>query len=334
MRDGIPDSMTAVQVDAPNSLLQIRQLPIPQPKKGQVLVRMSAVPINPSDLIAISGFSYKGERRYPFTLGLEGSGTVVQTGGSMYSRTLIGRRVACSIPVGENGTWSEYVLTSEMLCVPLSKHVDFDQGSMLLANPLTAIAVIDMVRAGNHQALINTAAAGALGTMIIRMGKRNRIPIINVVRRKAQADVVRARGGENVLCSSDSDFDQQLSALVKKHNATLFLDAVGGDITRHLVDVAPYASTIVLYSRLSPELNVFDGRTVAVKHLTVKGWFLPNWINEKRLPQQLMLFRKAQSLLNSDLRTYVHRRLPLKDAQSAVDEYAKDMSVGKTLLMA
>ncbi len=88
--------MHAVQLDEPNGKLNLRELPVPRLQAGQVLVRMAAAPINPSDLGALSGMSYSGKRQFPFTPGLEGSGTVVEAGEGMIPRLLKGRRVACS----------------------------------------------------------------------------------------------------------------------------------------------------------------------------------------------------------------------------------------------
>ena len=76
----IPATMQAVQLDQPGRELALREIPVPHPQAGQVLIHMAAAPINPSDLGALSGLSYRGERKFPFTPGLEGSGTVVASG--------------------------------------------------------------------------------------------------------------------------------------------------------------------------------------------------------------------------------------------------------------
>ena len=80
--------MHAVQLDQPGGKLALREIPVPRPQAGQVLIRMAAAPINPSDLGALSGLSYRGERKFPFTPGLEGSGTVVAAGDGFLPRLL------------------------------------------------------------------------------------------------------------------------------------------------------------------------------------------------------------------------------------------------------
>jgi NADPH2:quinone reductase len=330
----IPSTMKAVQLDEPNGELTLREIPVPHPRAGQVLIRMAAAPINPSDLGELTGLSYSGDRKYPFTPGSEGSGTVVEAGDGLMSRFLKGRRVACNASLARYGTWAEYTVTSAHLCLPLSKKVSLEQGAMLLVNPLTAMAMFEIVKSGKHRAVVSTAAASALGGMLLQLGKRHNTPIIHVVRRDAQVDLVRKRGGEYILNSSETDFPEQLRAMAHKLGATLFLDAIGGGMTQQLADAAPIGSTILLYSKLSREDCVIDPFTALVKNLHFDGWFLPNWIGEKNLFQVLQLSRQVQSILATDLQSKIHRRVPLSAAQQALETYIDNMTAGKMLLVA
>jgi len=330
----IPSTMRAVQLDKPNGSLSLREIPVPRPQAGQVLIRMAAAPINPSDLGSLSGLSYSGKRQFPFTPGVEGSGTVVVAGEGMMSRLLNGRRVACIAPLTGNGTWAEYMVTAGQACIPLNKNVSLEQGSLLIVNPLSALAILEIAQRGNHRAMVSTAAASALGGMLVRLGKRRQFPIIHVVRRQAQADWVRGLGGEYVLNSSDADFVEQLRTLAHKLNATLLLDAISGSMTQQLVDAAPFGSTILLYSRLSGEASSIDVPTAFIKNLHFDAWFLPNWFGKKNFLQALQLSQQAQSLLATDLQSPIHKRLPLEAAQKALETYVNDMSAGKILLVA
>ena len=329
----IPATMHAIRLVEPNGSLTLQELPVPRPGAGQVLVRMAAAPINPSDIGQLAGWGYDGNMKFPFTPGIEGSGTVVAAGAGFLPGLLKGRRVACSALAG-NGTWAEYMVTSAQLCGPLNGSVSLERGAMLLVNPLSALAILEIAARGKHRALVSTAAASALGAMLLRLGKRRGLPIIHIVRRRAQVDVVRANGGEHVLNSSDADFEAQLRALADKLSATLFLDAIGGSFTQQLAQAAPNGSTLLLYSRLSGQDCVIDSRTALVKHLRFEGWFLANWIREKNLLQVLNLSRQAQSLLSSDLQSPIQQRLPLAEAQQAVAAYLQNMTAGKILLVA
>ena len=334
MNTSIPSTMRAIQLDEPNGKLTLREIPVPRPGAGQVLIRMAAAPINPSDIGSLSGSSYSGIRQFPFTPGLEGSGTVIEAGEGLMPRLLNGRRVACIALLTGDGTWAEYMVTSAATCIPLNRNVSMEQGAMLVVNPLTALGIFEIAERGKHRAIVSTAAASALGGMILRMGKRLGIPIIHVVRRQEQVDLIRAQGGETILNSSDADFPEQLQTMAKRLQATLFLDAIGGGMTKTLAEAAPYGSTILIYSRLSQEDSILDARTAFVKQLHFDGWFLGNWFREKNFLQALRLSGQAQALLATDLGTPVQKRIPLSAAEQGLEMYTRNMTAGKILLVA
>lgn len=331
MQNPVPDTMQAVQQDAPEGNLVLRELPVPRPGPGEVLVRMAAAPINPSDRGALSGLSYGDPRTYPFVPGIEGSGTVVASGGGLLPRLLRGKRVACSAIIGGDGTWAEYMVTSAQLCIPLKRDVDLEQASTLLVNPLTALAMIEIASKGKHRAIVNTVAASNLGGMILRLAQQRAIPVVNIVRRAEQVDVVRSRGAEYVLNSSEPGFVEQLLDRVQALKPTLFLDAIGGQMTQQLANVAPFGSTILMYSKMSEENSVIDPFMAVVKDLRFVGWFLPNWLGTKNLAQSLLLTQRAQKLLATDLASTIGRRVPLSSAQEALDSYVQGMTNNKVL---
>ena len=105
-------------------------------------------------------------------------------------------------------------------------------------------------------------------------------------------------------------------------------------MTKTLAEAAPNGSTILIYSRLSAEDSLLDARTALVKQLHFDGWFLGNWLREKNFLRALRLFGQAQSLLATDLRSLVHKRIPLSAAKQGLEMYTGDMTAGKILLVA
>jgi NADPH:quinone reductase-like Zn-dependent oxidoreductase len=295
---------------------------------------MAAAPINPTDLGALAGATYSGSRRYPFIPGVEGSGVVVEVGAGLRARWLKGQRVACSAMIPGDGTWAEYMVTSAYRCTPLRRKVTLEMAAMLLVNPFSALAIFDIAKRGRHHAIVSTAAASALGRMILRLGKRYGIPVVHVVRRQAQVELISEMGGEHVLNSSEPGFVEQLRTLAQRLQATLFLDAVGGIMTQQLAEAAPFGSTILLYSPLSSQRSSIDSLSAAVRDLHFQGWFLPNWLRDKSFLQLFRLSMRAQALLGTDLQSPVHKRLPLAAAQEGVEMYMRDMTAGKILLVA
>ena len=201
------EMMKAIRQREPGAKLQIESIPIPEPGPGEVLVRMSASPINPSDLASIAG-TYM-VRSWPFTPGLEGSGTIVKAGSGLLPRLRLGKRVACSPNAGGDGTWAEYMKTSVMKTVPIPGNIDLEQGSMMLVNPMTAMAFIHMYEEGVHTAMVNNAAASSLGKMLIRLAANRNIPLINIVRKEKQVQELKGIGALHVLNSSSDSFEDE-----------------------------------------------------------------------------------------------------------------------------
>jgi NADPH2:quinone reductase len=138
----LPVKMKAVFVERPGGPLVIKELDIPQPGPGEVLIKIAAAPVNPSDIIRIKN-AHSEHDLGSFIPGLEGSGTVVSAGKGVLPRLWLGKRVSCSSQSPAGGTWAEYMVTSATKCFPLSNKVTDEQGSMSIVNPLTALAFFE-----------------------------------------------------------------------------------------------------------------------------------------------------------------------------------------------
>lgn len=332
MTPALPAVMQAVQLDAPGARVVVRECAVPKPGPGEVLIRMAASPINPSDLAFLMGSG--PQKQFPAVPGIEGSGTVVAAGTGLLPRFLLGKRVACAAAPTSGGTWAEYMATPARRCVPLKRGVSLGQGAMLLVNPLTALAFFDIAKRGKHAAIVSTAAASALGRMIARLGARNGVPIINIVRRQSQVELLRSMGAEYALNSSDSDFMAQLHTLTHQLNATLLLDALAGKQTQQLLAAGPARSTVVVYGYLTREPSIIDAAPLAYEEKRLAGFYLPNWLAKRSLLQILRDTSRVQQLAGTDLQTTVQKRLPLSAVQQGLDLYQRSMTAGKVLLVA
>jgi NADPH:quinone reductase-like Zn-dependent oxidoreductase len=205
---------------------------------------------------------------------------------------------------------------------------------VLIVNPLTAVAFLDIARGGRHAAIVNNAAASALGRMIIRLGRRSGITTISIVRRHEHVGVLKALGADYVLNSDDVHFPSTLRDLAHRVRATLAFDAVGGAQTRMLVEAMPFGSTVVVYAGLTGEPSTFDALALAGEQKTITGFYLPNWMAARGLPALLRDIRRVQHLVATDLQTAIRDRFPLSAAQTALDMYEADMTAGKVLLVA
>ena len=223
----------------------------PQPQPHQVLVRVEAAPLNPSDLALLLALADPGDARVedtpdgpvvaarvpvavmpslrarlgrPMPVGNEGAGVVVAAGDAPEARALLGQRVGFA---GE-GTYGEQALAAAQVCLPLPEGATAADGAASFVNPFTALGMVETMRGEGHTALVHTAAASNLGQMLNRICLADGIDLVNVVRRREQADLLRDLGARHVVDSSAESFMADLVEAIRATGATLAFDAVGG----------------------------------------------------------------------------------------------------------
>ena len=310
MADSIPDRMHALVLheyceDIAEAIdsLKVEQRSVPALKRGQVLVRVEAAPCNPSDLLLLQG-KYGSLKTLPTVPGWEGAGTVVASGGGPLAWWLMGKRVACGQQEDRDGTWAQYVVANAAECIPLKRQLCMKQAASLIINPLTAMGLLETARRGGHRAAIQTAGASQLGRMLVAMASELNFPVINVVRREAQVELLKSMGAAHVLNSSDDDFVERLGAIAAELQATAAFEAIGGEMTGTLFNVLPEGSTVFVYGALSeaacdnidPIELIFHGKTVT-------GFYLGVWLRERGSLDVLRAASRAQQrIANSKLR--------------------------------
>jgi NADPH2:quinone reductase len=330
----VPDQMTAVVLDSYSGAkaLRVEQRPVPKPGKDEVLVKVAASPINPSDLAFLDG-NYGFDNPPPVIPGGEGSGTVAAVGPGALGRYFLGKRVACLNQGKGNGMWAEYVVTSAKGgAFPLHQSVSLEQGAMSIINPLTASAFLKIAKEGRHKTIVLTAAASSLGQMVNRLGRSEGIQVINVVRRDAQVGLLKEQGATVVLNSSTADFGQQLHDACRQADAHLAFDAVAGPMTRQLLDALPEHSQVTVYSCLSREGPQAGADHIIFEDKAVDGFWLGPWISRMNLIQILLLWRRAQKLMATALKSEIRAQYPFQEAKQAVQDYLSQMTGGKMLL--
>ena len=335
MSHEIPDQMTVVVLDSYDGAdaLRVEERPVPKPGTDEVLVKIAAAPINPSDLAFLEG-KYGFDKQPPTIPGGEGSGTVVAVGPGAMGRYFLGKNVACLSSGEREGTWGEYVVASTRGGVfPLNKSVNLEQGAMSVINPLTASAFLEITKEGGHKSIVLTAAASSLGQMVNRLARRAGVQVINIVRDVDEAEILKTQGATVVLNSTDPEFDGELRALCHQHNAHLAFDAVAGPLTAQLLKALPVNSKVIVYSCLSRQSPHTVVDEIIFRGKTITGFWLGPWLYEnKNLFQILMLWRRCQDLIGTDLKSEIRTRYPFQDAKKAVREYTNQMTGGKILL--
>lgn len=224
---------------------------VPEPGPDEVVVRVEATPLNPSDLgllfgaadlstLKVGGSAARPvvtarvpERAMPamaarvghaMPVGNEGAGTVVGAGGSPEAQALVGRVVA----VIGGAMYAQYRVIKARECLPLPAGTAPAAGASCFVNPLTALGMVETMRREGHTALVHTAAASNLGQMLNRICLKDGIGLVNVVRKPDQAALLRAQGAAHVVDSSSETFMAELTEALVATGATIAFDATGG----------------------------------------------------------------------------------------------------------
>jgi NADPH:quinone reductase len=332
MKNIIPHQMKAVFVNPENGLLLIKMVDVPVPQKGEVLVKMLAAPINPSDLAKIR--EIKADETQDFIPGIEGCGTVVAAGKGILPRLFSGRRVACSAKYKTSGTWAEYMVTLAGSCFPAAKIISNEQASMALVNPMTALAFLDYARKNKYKAVINTTANSALGKMTAALCEKRHIQVLNIVWNNEGVNELKKLNYKYILNSNETDFLFKLKEWCVKMNATLMLDAIGGELINRVLDYLPANSTIIIYGNLSQGKVEFLPTQLLRENKKLTGFFLGQWIHEKGMLKTILNLLKVNRLLKKGMETRIQASFSLDDIQKAVEMYEKNMSKGKVLIIA
>lgn len=312
--------------------LRLVDRPRPEPQRGEALVRVACAPVNPADVMSISG-TYLHRPKLPFVPGMVGVGEVVGHRAGLLGAMLKGRRVVMSTRPGRDGTWAEYAVTSVALCVPLTKGLRDEDAVNLIANGATAIGLVETLRQGGHKAAVLTAPGGDLGRMVNALARSHGLSLVNVVRSESQLAVLRELGAVHIVNAADGDFQHRLEALVKQTRATAAIDAIAGDTTRSLMAALPRGGTVYVVGRLSGQPLRFDGLEFLVgKQLTLKGFDITSWLFSQNLPRRLQIANRARKLIDDGHRTRVQHRSSLEDGARNLAALTQYTTGGKTLL--
>ncbi len=231
--------------------LSLASVPVPEPGPDEVIVRVEASPINPSDLGLLVGAAdmttakASGTKDQPVVtakvpeggmramagrldesmpVGNEGAGVVVQTGSSDAAKALMGRTVAM---IG-GAMYAQYRCLKVAECLPLPPGITPAEGASCFVNPLTALGMTETMRRESHKALVHTAAASNLGQMLNKICLKDGIGLVNIVRSAEQADILRKIGAKHIVDSTAPTFMDDLTNALVETGATLAFDAIGG----------------------------------------------------------------------------------------------------------
>ncbi len=333
--------------------LSLATVPVPAPGPSEVLVRIEAAPLNPSDLGLLFGpadlttaratgtvenpaitatvperllKSVAGRLDQSLPVGNEGAGVVVAAGAEPRAQGLLGKTVA----ILGGAMYSQYRLIRADQCLLLPPGTTPAEGASCFVNPLTVLGMVETMRREGHTALVHTAAASNLGQMLVKVCHKDGIPLVNVVRRAEQVALLRGLGATWVCDSSTEDFAAELTDALAATGATIAFDATGGGrlgsqilqcmeaaASRNAKEYSRYGSTI------HKQLYIYGGLDRGPTELhrnygmawSVGGWLLPTFLQK----------------VGGDAAQKLRERVAAEIKTTFKSEYAREVSLAEVL---
>ncbi len=357
-----------------NGTLELRldEVPVPQPGPDQILIRIEASPINPSDLGLLFGLADMSSAKQggsadapivtadispslmgamaarldqPMLVGNEGAGVVVAAGGSEAAQALMGKTVA----VLGGAMYAQYRCISADQALVLPPGTTPAQGASCFVNPLTALGMVETMKLEKHKALVHTAAASNLGQMLNKICLKDGIDLVNIVRKKEQEDLLKGIGA-NFVCNSSSDsFLDDLTNALTETRATIAFDAIGGGelasqiltcmeaaANRNATEYSRYGSTVHKQVYIYGGLD--RGPTLLRRNYGMAwglgGWLLPPFLQKIGPEAAQKLRQRVASEIQTTFASHYTREISLAEALSLEEmmQYAK-MATGEKYLI-
>lgn len=305
--------------------LALREVPVPEVTEGHALIRVILGAVNPSDIHFVKG-EYGQPRVKGVPAGFEGVGQVVAG-----DTPLVGQRVA--FVSGVSGSWAEYAMAPVSMLIPLRPDIRDEDAAGQIVNPLTAMAMFDIVRETKAESFVVTAAGSQLGKFLIALGHEHDIAPIAVVRRAAQADALRALGAAEVLVSTSPDFAARTVEICRSRKPRVMLDSVADQVAADIFFAMPSHARWIVYGKLAAESPVLGqmGQFIFLqKH--IEGFWLSPWLAQTPPDRVASVIGEVQArFADGRWRTDVSSVINL---DSAIDDLPGALSVpdGKVLI--
>lgn len=349
--------------------VDVRSADVVEPGPDQVVVRIDAAPINPSDLALLVGnaniskASAGGDNAHPsFTapieeglgalkarfgrpmaMGNEGGGVVVGAGSSDAAQALLGKTVGFL----SGDAYAEYRTVHVMGCLEMPDGTDPVDAAASFVNPLTALGMVETMRSEGHTALVHTVGASNLGQMLQRVCTADGVGLVNIVRKPEHVDMLRANGATHVVDSSADSFTSDLTEALRDTGATIVFDAIGGgdlvgDILGRMERVAVEGNAYNRYgSDTMKQAYIYGGldrsATILNRNFgltwSVSGWLLTPFLAKMGDDAQRLRQRVADEITTTFASSY-GMRLTLDEAVAPenVQRYAKIATGDKALI--
>lgn len=313
----------------PEEVIEAVELPDPSLQPGEAWLEVLAAPINPSDLLTLSG-EYGRLPPLPAFAGNEGV-AVVRGRGPGVENLAEGQRVL--IPSGA-GSWSTHLVAKADALLPLPEAGDVRQLAMLTVNPPAALLMLrEFVPLKPGDWVLQNAANSAVGGYLVQLARRQGLRTVNVVRREAAGDAVRRNGGDVVLLDGD-DLPQRVADATGQAAIRLAIDPVGGEVCNRLAACLADGGTLVNYGRMSDQPCQVGPSLLIFHDIQVRGFWLDRWFRQAQPAQrQAVLQELIELIVEGTLHGEVGETFPVQRIKEAVAAAAKGEKNGKVMVV-
>lgn len=317
--EGYATKHSGTVLEAMEPYVRPGEIAVPQPQGSQVLVKVAMASVNPSDVMYIKGL-YGQPRIKDHPAGFEGVGRVVAAGDK--AKGMVGQRVAFVAGRSGWGAWADYSLVDAAACIPVIDAVRDEDAAALVVNPMTALAMFDIVRNDAAKAFVLTGGASQLCKLMMAVARDEGYRPIAIVRRPGQEEQLKAAGAVHVLNSEADDFRQRLKDVMAEEKPKVMLDAVTGPVASRIFHAMPDGARWVVYGRLdASETTIPEPGQLIFLHKKVEGFWLVDWMKNAGEEARVRAARDVQArYADGRWRTDVTAVLKLEDAMNRLPE--------------
>ncbi|MBT2747059.1 zinc-dependent alcohol dehydrogenase family protein [Lysobacter sp. ISL-42] len=313
----------------PQDVIQAVEFQTPPLAAGQVLIEVLASPINPSDVLTLTG-EYGLLPPLPAVGGNEGVGRIAEVGPEV-TNLKPGQTVLLPI---QGGTWATHMVAPAKHLIALPDGADPKQLAMITINPPTALLMLsDIVELQPGDWVIQNAANSAVGTYLIQLAKLRGLRTINVVRRESAVEAVRAAGADVVLVDGE-DLGKRAREAAQKAPIKLGIDAVGGLATQHIAQSLAEGGVVVNYGAMSGEACQISPASFVFRDVSLRGFWLSRWFQTAAPARRADVFGEITKLIaTGKLQARVQATYGLDQIKEAVIAAAAGERDGKILVL-
>ena len=313
-------------IGKPADTLQVIDTFLPEPGPGEVRIKVIASPINPSDLMFVQNL-YGIQPELPSGAGFEGVGIVDALGEGVTMRT--GIRVSFTAI----GAWSEYVLANQRSLIPVPDALSDEVAAQLFVNPFSAYAMLEESGLQPGQWVLLTAAGSSFSKLVIQLCKMKGIQTIGTVRHNELDDELKALGITAIVNTEKEKLTSRVKALTEGKGVTCVLEAVGGNTASDALKCLAKGGTMILYGVLSLQNPSFDVGLMIFRELTIKGFWLTDWMRRVDSQKRQNVARNVITLLvGGQIQVPVEATYSLSEIKKAVDHSEQAGRHGKILI--